>query len=274
VFHAVRRRLGFALLPALLLAGGCSMHGPTSTFEELGDDANTKGFGSLYPPDNREPGEFTFGVGDEVLVDVSNAPEFKGPYVIRPDGKIFVHILGDIDAAGLTASQIRQKFENKLSVFLRPGFSVSVGEGQIVSRSYYVFAHNPSVGGLLGRKVPHTGDLTVFEVWVNMGAPSTLLDDEHHIKVITPDPRNPIVRVVNVKEMAVTGRTGANVQVKPNDIVYVPTTFWGRLNELAQGVSLPFTGLLRISNTIVSADRAVRVISGDDVGGAYGYYGP
>ena len=53
------RRRASILALALLALTGCSYSGPTSTFEELGSEANTKDFGDLYPPDNREPGEFT-----------------------------------------------------------------------------------------------------------------------------------------------------------------------------------------------------------------------
>lgn len=277
VRHFVRRRVLATALVVCAALAGCSTSGPPSTFNELGSDAVTDGFGDLYPPDNREPGEFTFGVGDSVIVDVSNSPEFSQPggYTIRQDGKIYVNILGDMHAAGLTPADIRRKFENKLSIYLKPGFVVTVAVGAVVSKSFYVAAHNPLVGGYLVRKVPHTGDVHLFDVWVGMGSPSTLLDDDTHVKVIRGHPRHPLVRTINVREMLVSGYTGANIQIKPNDIVYVPTTLWGSINEAVTGLSLPFTGLLRISSTIIATDRAIRVISGDSafgIGG--GYYGP
>lgn len=271
----MRRPFAASVLALLALAaGGCSYSGPTSTFEELGTEANTKGFGDLYPPDNREPGEFTFGVGDQVLVDVPGNDEFKGPYTIRQDGKIYVNYVGDMQAAGLSASELRRKFENKLSVYLKPGFIVTVGVGNVVSKNYYVAAPNPALGGYVVRKVPHTGDVFLFDVWVQMGSPSTLLDDDTHVKVIRGDPRRPVVHTINVREILVSGHTAGNIQIKPNDIVYVPTTVWGKFNEIAQGLSLPFTGLLRITSSVLSVDRTVRVLSGDNTGGFGGYYGP
>jgi polysaccharide export outer membrane protein len=261
-------------IAAAFAAGGCSYSGPTSTFEELGTEANTKGFGDLYPPDNRETGEFTFGIGDQILVSVPGSPEFDGPYVVRQDGKIFVQIVGDMEAAGLTTAEIKRKFENKLSVYLKPGFAVTVGVGNVISKVYYVAAHNPTVGGYLVRKLQHPGNLTLFDVWVNMGTPSTLLDDDTHVKVIRGDPRRPEVRTINVREILVAGRTAGNIQVKPNDIVYVPTTVFGKFNEVMQGIALPFSGLFRISSSIVQVDRSVRVIQGDSNASFGGYYGP
>jgi hypothetical protein len=255
-------------------AGGCSYSGPNSTFEELGSEANTKGFGDLYPPDNREPGEFTFGVGDQVVVSVSTVPDYDGPYTVRLDGKIFVNDIGDMQAAGLTPRDLQRKLENRLAAYLRPPFSVTAAVGNVVSKNYYVAAHNPGVGGYTVRRVPHTGDVTLFDVWVNMGSPSTLLDDDTHVKVVRGDPRRPVVHTINVREILVAGNTAGNIQIKPNDIVYVPTTVWGKFNEVMQGLSLPFTGLLRISSTVVSVDRSVRILSGDSTFGVGGYYGP
>lgn len=269
-------RSSFMVLATALAvaAGGCSYSGPTSTFEELGSEANTKGFGDLYPPDNRETGEFTFGIGDQIVVDVPGSPEFAGPYVVRQDGKIFLQIIGDMQAAGLSTSELKRKLENKLSVYLKPGFVVTVGVGAVTSKVYYVAAHNPTVGGFLVRKLQHPGDLTLFDVWVNMGTPSTLLDDDTHLKVIRGDPRRPVVHTINVREILVAGHTAGNLQIKPNDIVYVPTTVFGKFNEIMQGIALPFSGLFRISSTIVQVDRSVRVLSGDNTASFGGYVGP
>jgi hypothetical protein len=272
--HARRWLLGAALFACAALAG-CSTSGPPSTFEELGNEAVTHGFGGLYPPDSREPGEFTFGVGDTMMVDVTNSPEFTAAYTVRQDGKVYVAILGDLQAAGLTPADMKRKFENKLSIYLKPGFVVTVAVGAVVSKAFYVAAHNPLVGGYVVRKVPHPGDVTLFDVWVASGSPSTLLDDDTHVKVIRGDPRHPLVYTINVREILVAGYTGGNIQIRPDDIVYMPTTLWGQFNEFVTGLSLPFTGLLRISATVIATDRAYRVISGDDqygIGG--GFYGP
>ncbi len=253
-----------ALVASLvLIACGCASNGPASTFNELGPDANTKGFGDLYPPDNDE-GRFSFGLGDEVILKTDGAPEFSGSFSVGIEGRITMEMIGDVMIAGLTTDQVKRKFENKLSTFLRePNVNVSIG--RIVSKKFYAAALDTQGGGYLVKAIPYTGDTTLFDVWVAMGSPSSLLQDECHVKVIRGDPRRPQVRTINVREMLVGGYTGGNIQIRPNDIVYVPPTFWGSLNRVLTGISVPFTGLFRISSTIEQSDRAWRVLKGENL---------
>src|SRR5262245_42700721 len=105
-----------------------------------------------------------------------------------------------------------------------------------------------------------------------MGSPSSSLDDDAHIKVIRPDPRHPVVKVINIREMLVCGYSGGNVRIKPNDIVYVPPTFWGRVNQFTAAVAAPFTGLFTAVGAIARVQYFANVITGNAnnrYGGAY-----
>jgi polysaccharide export outer membrane protein len=260
-------------IAALLLLAGCSTE-RTSTYAELGPEANTKGFGDMYPPETAE-GDFTFGVGDSVAIQVQNNPDLTGTHVIRMDGKITLPVIGDMLVAGLTPEQVRRKLETKVSVYMKD-VAITVSPLAIVSKKYYVAASNPLSGGYIVRQVPYRGDTTLFEVWAAMGSPSTSLDDDAHIKVVRPDPRHPVVKVVNIREMLQCGYSGGNIQIKPNDIVYVPPTLWGRVAQLTAAVAAPFQGLFYVTGVYNQLDYAVRIISGDDnlrYGGFYSYGG-
>ena len=99
-------RSPLAALLAVLLAG-CAVNREPSTFEELGQDANTLGFGRLYPQDPNET-DLQLGVGDTLLVTVEDAENLTGPRVIRQDGKITLPVIGDVMAAGLTSTDIQK----------------------------------------------------------------------------------------------------------------------------------------------------------------------
>jgi hypothetical protein len=270
VFGMSRILVGCALAVATMLSG-CASNGEISTYEELGPEANTKGFGDLYPAD-RIDNDFTFGLGDVVLVQTENEPLLTGPFTVRIDGKITLPTIGDIMVAGLTTEQVKRKLENKVAVYLKEVI-VTIGVGQIQSKKYYIAAQNPATGGFAVAEVAYPGNVTLFDVWVRMGSPSTLLDDECHMKVLRCDPRNPDVKTINIREMLVSGYSGGNIQIRPNDIVYVPPTLWGRVNAFVQGVTVPLNGLFRVTNTIGQVDRTVRIIEGDDTLYGGGYYG-
>jgi len=67
---------------------------------KLAEPAGTK------PPNAPVPDTFVLGVEDQITVSMWDEPKFDGAYTIRPDGKIMVKLLGEIDAAGLTPMQL------------------------------------------------------------------------------------------------------------------------------------------------------------------------
>jgi polysaccharide export outer membrane protein len=265
-------RTTLAGLLAALAMTGCATR--PSTFAELGPEANTRGFGEMYPPDSG--GEFTFGIGDTVGLLVQNNPDLSGPFLIRMDGKITLNVIGDVLVAGLTPEQVRQKLEAKVAVYMRSPV-ITVTPTAIVSKRFYVAAMNPMRGGYIVRQVPYRGDMTLFEVWTRyMGTPSTSLDDDQHVKVIRPDPRHPVVRVINIREMLECGYSGGNIQIKPNDIVYVPPTVWGRVAQATAAIAAPFQGLFYLTNVYAQLDYLAAIVSGDAdlaYGGFYGFGG-
>jgi polysaccharide export outer membrane protein len=269
---ANRSLLGW--VAALLLLPACITNTPPSTFQELGPEANTKGFGELYPPDETE-GAFTFGIGDTVGILVQNNPDLSGPQTIRMDGKITLPVVGDVMAAGLTPEQLKQKLESKIAVYMKD-LQITVTPVSTPSKKFYVAAINPLVGGFIVRALPYRGDLTLFEVWATIGSPSSSLDDDAHIKVIRADPRHPVVKIVNIREMLMCGYSGGNVQIKPNDIVYVPPTLWGRVNQMTTAIAAPFTGLFALTGAYYRVDSMVRIVTGNTQGGGFGagyFYG-
>jgi polysaccharide export outer membrane protein len=256
----------------VLSLAGCADR--PSTFAELGPEANTKGFGDLYPPATAE-GEFTFGVGDSVGIMVQNNPDLTGTFTVRMDGRITLNVIGEVVVAGLTPDQVRRKLESKIAVYMKD-VAVTVSPMAIVSKKFYVAARSPLTGGFIVRQVPYRGDTTLFEVWAAMGSPSTSTDDDAHVKVIRPDPRHPVIKVVNIREMRLCGYSGGNIQIKPNDIVYVPPTIWGRVSAATAAIAAPFQGLFYLMSTWANLNYFADVITGDDnlrFGGGYGFYG-
>ena len=250
------------LLLTVLLATSCS-NGPTSTYQELGPAANTRGFGRQFPSDPYEQA-FTFGVGDTLQLKVPGAEEFEVIETVRQDGKISVPLIGDVAVAGLTTDQVSKKIATLASGFVE-GPKVTVSVVEVTSKHYFVVGRNHSTGGIDAIKVPYVGDTTLLDAFVEMGAPSTLLDDDGAVKVIFPDPHHPIVHTINVREILLEGRSGGNVQIYPDTVVYVPPTVWGHINSFVAGVSYPLENLFRISRSVTELDATLRVIEGEDI---------
>ena len=49
-----------------------------------------------------DPNVYTIGGQDVLFIKVWRETDFTGSYVVRPDGKITIPLVGDVQAAGLT----------------------------------------------------------------------------------------------------------------------------------------------------------------------------
>jgi polysaccharide export outer membrane protein len=80
--------------------------------------------------------EFLLGPEDVLEVTVWRNQDLSRTVVVRPDGKISLPLVGDVQASGLTASQVAAKIAARLTEFKEnPNVSVSVKE----VNSYFIY---------------------------------------------------------------------------------------------------------------------------------------
>ena len=63
--------------------------------------------------------EYQMGVGDRIAVQVWKAPELSVTVPVRPDGKISVPLVGDVKAAGVSASTLAKGLTNDFAGYVR-----------------------------------------------------------------------------------------------------------------------------------------------------------
>jgi polysaccharide export outer membrane protein len=84
-----------------------------------------------------DPKTYKIGPEDVLGVNVWKEREFSGEYVVRPDGKITMPLIGDLTASGLTPEQLQGKVAEALTKYLnQPQVIVSVAS--VRSKRYYV----------------------------------------------------------------------------------------------------------------------------------------
>jgi len=111
-----------------------------------------------------DPNSFLIGPNDVLYVEVFNQPRFTRPVGVRPDGKITMPIIGDMQAAGLTPNKLRDQLKEAYgsSELINPIVDVTVT--QVNSQKY-------TVSGEIGRPGPYplTAPTHVFEALNNAG---------------------------------------------------------------------------------------------------------
>jgi len=89
------------------------------------------------PPAAVDPRTYIIGPEDILLIRVWREPEHSGLVTVRPDGKITLPLIGDIQAAGLTPDKLDAAVTEALSRYINnPDVIVSVQA--VRSKRYYV----------------------------------------------------------------------------------------------------------------------------------------
>lgn len=168
--------------------------------------------------------EYRIATGDELDIRLFYIPELSQPALVRPDGKITLPLIGDIQAAGLTPENLSAEIERLYGQrFDRPDASVAV-RGSAGQRVF--------VGGEVRRPgiQPLTGSMSVLQAIIAAeGVMETGTTEEVVIVRRTPDGATKVIPV-NIAQ-AISGRdTGQDIQLAAQDVVLVPRSDVANVN--------------------------------------------
>lgn len=172
------------------------------------------------------PAEYRIGPEDVLVISVWQNPELTRTVPVRPDGRISLPLLNDVDAGGLTPSQLQKGLVNGLKEYV-PNAVISV----VVSE---VNAYKVSVIGKVLRpdRYKLRSPATVLDVLALAGGFQEWANPEE-IVVLRQEARQPgkageapatgVRRIrFNYKRVIAQGGELENFSVQPNDIVVVP----------------------------------------------------
>jgi polysaccharide export outer membrane protein len=84
-----------------------------------------------------DPRTYIIGPEDIINVEVWREPDFTKPHGVRPDGKITIPLIGDVQSAGLTPERLAGQLAQALKEFINdPQVTVSVQ--QVNSKKFYI----------------------------------------------------------------------------------------------------------------------------------------
>jgi polysaccharide biosynthesis/export protein len=157
-----------------------------------------------------------YKIGAEDLLDISvwKNPELSRTVPVRPDGKVSLPLVNDIQAAGLTPTDLRQVLTQKLAEYIpAPEVSVIVREVHSVKVAVVGAVHTP---GRYELKSP----ATVLEL---IALAQGLTDFASRDRIVILRQTNGTTTRVpfNYRKVA-AGDEQANLVVQPGDIIVVP----------------------------------------------------
>jgi polysaccharide export outer membrane protein len=84
-----------------------------------------------------DPRVYVIGPEDVLFVRVWREMDFTASYIVRPDGKITIPLVGDVQAAGLTPERLGEQLKQALSDFINaPDVTVTIT--QVNSKKFFI----------------------------------------------------------------------------------------------------------------------------------------
>ena len=140
-------RICIVLLAAAILAtiGGCARPEPAKTVEALEAE--------------RLPARVTVQPGDILEFKFFYVPELNDIQTVRPDGKVVMQLVGEVDAQGLTPSELTATIKKQYAGVLKKP-EVAVITRELASRRVYVGGEvvSPGAGGYARQAIRLAGD--------------------------------------------------------------------------------------------------------------------
>ena len=161
------------------------------------------------------PPGYAIGADDILVVVFWQDKEMSGEVAVRPDGKITLPLINDVQAAGLTPTQLRDSIEEAAAKFLRePNATVVVK--QINSRKVYITGQVSKPGGY-SLTVP----TSVLQLIAMAGGLLEYADREHVVVLRNENGKQTSYRF-NYKAVSQQKNLSQNVLLQIGDTVLVP----------------------------------------------------
>ena len=158
---------------------------------------------------------YTIGAEDVLNIAVWKEPDFSATVPVRPDGKISLPLLGDVQAAGKTPEALTSDLTALLKKYVeQPRVTVMVTA--INSRRVFLLGEITRPGPIV-----ITPGMTVLQAIAAAGGP-TVYANSKKIYVLRTESGKETKYPFNYKD-AIKGNVGAqNIALKPGDTIVIP----------------------------------------------------
>jgi len=159
---------------------------------------------------------YVIGDDDQLVINVWNEPDLKQSAPVRPDGKISLPLVGDIQAAGRTPVQLQEDIAAKLRSYItHPDVTVIVQ--QINSQKFNILGRVAKPGSY-----PLATTMTVLDAIAEAGGFQDFAKQKD-IYILREKPGGGESRFAfNYKDVIKGKHLEQNIKLEPHDTIVVP----------------------------------------------------
>ncbi len=179
--------------------------------------------------------EYYLEIGDVIDIDVWRVPDLTRAISVRPDGRISMPLVGDLQVAGLTLTGLRDLLTQKLSDFvLNPQVSLSVK--QFGGRKFIILGEVKSPGVYRFQQ-----DISMLE-GIALAGGFTEAAKRGKIMLVRGDVRkSPQVQLIssNIENVLKKGMLTENLTIRSGDVIYVGKDALADYNDIITNLISP-----------------------------------
>ena len=186
--------------------------------------------GSLPPAPVSAPVEmaatdpsYVIGPTDQLTVFVWRQPELSSNAIVRPDGKISVPLIDDLQAAGKTPTDLAKGISERLAEYIQnPKVSV------IVTNFVGPYDQQIRVVGEAAKpqSIPFRRNMTVLDVMIQVGGLTEFAAGNREVLVRHGSTGQGANYRLRLSDLVKDGDVRANAYVLPGDVIIIPQSYF------------------------------------------------
>jgi polysaccharide export outer membrane protein len=166
--------------------------------------------------------EYIIGPGDSFQVFVWHNPDLSATVPVRPDGRISIPLVEDIDCAGKTPTQLAREIEDRLKKFVQDP-TVTI----IMTNSIGLSSQQIRIVGQAAqpKALPYRANMSVLDAMIAVGG-LTPYASGNRAKLIRTQNGRQVALTVRLQDLLEDADMSANTPLQPGDIIMIPQSFF------------------------------------------------
>lgn len=173
---------------------------------------STSGTTAPAPP---PPPDYVIGADDVLTIVFWKDKDMSGDVAVRPDGKISLPLVNDVQAAGLTPPQLRERLMEEAKRYIEDP-NVTIIVRQINSRKVFITGQVNKPG-----PYPLSGPTTVLQLLSMAGGVAEFAHSKNIVVMRTENGKQ-VSYPFNYKDVMARKNLKQNIELRPGDVVIVP----------------------------------------------------
>lgn len=179
-----------------------------------------------YPPAPERTGKYDWnyliGPGDSVQVFVWRNPEVSGTFPVRPDGKMTMNLVEDIQASGKTPTQLARDIEKALAKYIQEPIATVIVAGGIGP-----FDQQIRVVGEAAKPqaLNYREKMSLIDLMIEVGGLTDFAAGNKAYILRTEGGKQERLGV-RLEDLLRGGDVSANVDMRPGDVLVIPESLF------------------------------------------------